>query len=81
MNAAENYVNDMLKGIYAAHPDELEHVGENLRCLINARKHPGKVAIVTGGGSAFATVSGYVGEGMLEVHCRAGVPVLQQSRC
>lgn len=67
MNAAENYVNDMLKGIYAAHPDELEHVGENLRCLINARKHPGKVAIVTGGGSGHLPLFlGYVGEGMLD---------------
>lgn len=67
INALESFIPEMLEGIYAAHPDELEHVGGDLHCLVNKRKHPGKVGIATGGGSGHLPLFlGYVGEGMLD---------------
>lgn len=67
INAPESFIPEMLEGIYAAHPDELECVGGDLHCLINKRKHPGKVGIATGGGSGHLPLFlGYVGEGMLD---------------
>ena len=52
INAPESYVDEMLKGIYAAHGDQVKHAGDDLRCYCTAHKKPGKVAIITGGGSA-----------------------------
>ncbi len=67
INAPESFIPEMLEGIYAAHPDELERVGGDLHCLVNKRKHPGKVGIATGGGSGHLPLFlGYVGEGMLD---------------
>ena len=67
INAPESFIPEMLEGIYAAHPDELECVGGDLHCLVNKRKHPGKVGIATGGGSGHLPLFlGYVGEGMLD---------------
>ncbi len=67
MNAPENYVEDMLRGIYAAYPDQLKPAGSDLRCLVTAKKKHGKVAIVTGGGSGHLPLFlGYVGDGMLD---------------
>ena len=51
INAPENYVDDMLKGIYAAHSDEVKYTADDLRCYCRAEKKDGKVAIITGGGS------------------------------
>ena len=50
INAPENYVDDMLKGIYAAHSDQVKYAADDLRCYCRAEKKPGKVAIITGGG-------------------------------
>lgn len=67
MNQAENYVDEMLQGIYRAHPGEVKCVGEDPKCFVTAHKHPGKVAIATGGGSGHLPLFlGYVGEGMLD---------------
>ena len=51
MNAPENYTDDMLRGIYAAHADCVKCTADDLRCYCIAKKHPGKVAIITGGGT------------------------------
>lgn len=67
MNAPENYTDDMLRGIYAAHADCVKCTADDLRCYCIARKHPGKVAIITGGGTGHLPLFlGYVGEGMLD---------------
>lgn len=67
MNAPEQYTDDMLRGIYAAYPEQVRYTGEDLRCYCVTKKKPGKVAIVTGGGTGHLPLFlGYVGEGMLD---------------
>ncbi len=67
MNKAENFVDEMLEGILAAHPTELTIAADDLRCIIKAGKTPNKVGIATGGGSGHLPLFlGYVGEGMLD---------------
>lgn len=67
INAPETYVDDMLKGIYAAHADQVKYVEGDLRCYCIAQKKPGKVAIITGGGSGHLPLFlGYVGDGLID---------------
>ena len=67
INAPESYVDEMLKGIYAAHGDQVKHAGDDLRCYCTAHKKPGKVAIITGGGSGHLPLFlGYVGDGLID---------------
>lgn len=67
MNAPEAYVDDMLKGIYAAHEGKVKYVEGDLRCYCTANKKEGKVAIITGGGSGHLPLFlGYVGDGMID---------------
>ena len=67
INAPETYTDDMLKGIYTAHPDEVKYVADDLRCYCTAKKKEGKVAIITGGGTGHLPLFlGYVGEGLLD---------------
>lgn len=67
INSAEQYTDDMLKGIYAVHGNEVKYVGGDLRCYCVAKKTPGKVAIVTGGGNGHLPLFlGYVGDGMCD---------------
>ncbi|MCD8323995.1 MAG: dihydroxyacetone kinase subunit DhaK [Clostridiales bacterium] len=67
INAPENYVDDMLKGIYAAHADQVKYAADDLRCYCIANKKPGKVAIVTGGGTGHLPLFlGFVGEGLID---------------
>jgi dihydroxyacetone kinase-like protein len=67
INLPENMVDEMLRGIYAAHPSQVTCVNGDLRCLVTTKKHPGKVALATGGGSGHLPLFlGYVGEGMLD---------------
>ncbi len=67
INAPENYVNEMLMGIYRAHPGELRMVGDDPRCLVAVKKIPGKVGLATGGGSGHLPLFlGYVGDGLLD---------------
>jgi len=67
MNRPEDYTDDMLRGIYAAHGDMVKYVSDDLRCYCTAKKKDGKVAIVTGGGTGHLPLFlGYVGEGMLD---------------
>lgn len=74
INAPERFVDDMLEGIYAAHPDQLTFVDGDLRCLVRTRKKHGKVALATGGGSGHLPLFlGYVGDGMLDGCAVGGV--------
>ncbi len=67
INAPEDYVDDMLKGIYAAHSDQVKCAADDLRCYCIAHKKPGKVAIITGGGTGHLPLFlGYVGEGLID---------------
>ena len=67
MNRPEGYTDDMLRGIYAAHKDQVKYANGDLRCYCTAKKIPGKVAIVTGGGTGHLPLFlGYVGEGLLD---------------
>lgn len=67
INAPESYTDDMLRGIYAAHPGRVKCAAGDLRCYCTIRKVPGKVAIITGGGTGHLPLFlGYVGEGLLD---------------
>lgn len=67
MNAPENYVDEMLKGIYAAHGDQVKYAAGDLRCYCRKEKKPGKVAIITGGGTGHLPLFlGYVGDGLID---------------
>lgn len=67
INVAENYTDDMLRGIYAAHPDYVKYVEDDLRCYCTAKKKDGKVAIITGGGTGHLPLFlGFVGENLLD---------------
>ncbi|MEM1484427.1 dihydroxyacetone kinase subunit DhaK [Oscillospiraceae bacterium PP1C4] len=70
INSPENFINEMLEGIYLAHPDQVCSVGNDPRCLVSKIKKPGKVGIATGGGSGHLPLFlGYVGQGMLDACC------------
>jgi dihydroxyacetone kinase-like protein len=62
LNKPEGFVDEMLDGIYAAHPSKLRYVADDKRCLVTAKAVPGKVGLVTGGGSGHLPLFlGYVG--------------------
>jgi dihydroxyacetone kinase-like protein len=67
LNNPEAFVDEMLEGILAAHPQELRRVGDG-RCLVRgSAPAEGKVAIVTGGGSGHLPLFlGYVGDGLCD---------------
>lgn len=66
INKPEDFVEEMLEGIYHAHP-EVTHVGEDLRCFVRADPVKGKVGLVTGGGSGHLPLFlGFVGKNMLD---------------
>ena len=72
INNPSDYTDDMLKGIYAAHGDMVKCAADNPRCYCTTKKVPGKVAIVTGGGTGHLPLFlGYVGDGMLDA-CGVG---------
>ncbi|MCG8481090.1 MAG: dihydroxyacetone kinase subunit DhaK, partial [Spirochaetales bacterium] len=68
INKPEAFVDEMLQGILAAHPDKLKHVADDLRCIVRAdAPKRGKVGLATGGGSGHLPLFlGYVGSGMLD---------------
>ncbi len=67
LNEPQRFVDEMIEGILAAHPDKLESVNQDLRCLVNAHRKKGRVGIATGGGSGHLPLFlGYVGDGMLD---------------
>lgn len=67
INNPQNFIPEMLEGIYDAHPNDVTYVNEDLHCLITKHKVKGKVGIATGGGSGHLPLFlGYVGKGMLD---------------
>lgn len=73
LNQPQAYVDEMLEGLVAAHPEALRRLGEDGRVIARAGGPvPGKVGIVTGGGSGHLPVFlGYVGQGLLDA-CAVG---------
>jgi len=73
LNTPEDYVDEMLDGMIAAHPDHYGLHGETGRVVVRAKPgKDGKVGIVTGGGSGHLPVfAGYVGTGLLDA-CAIG---------
>ena len=66
LNKPEDFVDEMLEGIYRAHP-EVTFTDGDMRCFVTAKPVPGKVGIVTGGGSGHLPLFlGYVGKNMLD---------------
>ena len=67
MNAPENFVDEMLEGIYYAYPNTLRPVDGDLRAMVKKDIKQGKVALATGGGSGHLPLFlGYIGDGMLD---------------
>lgn len=63
----ENFVDEMLEGILAAHADKLKTPDNNRIVLRVQEKDKGKVSVVTGGGSGHLPLFlGYVGKGLLD---------------
>jgi dihydroxyacetone kinase-like protein len=73
LNAPEAYVDEMLAGLTAAHPEYYRLHGDSGKVVARATAgKEGKVGIVTGGGSGHLPVfTGYVGEGLLDA-CAIG---------
>ena len=66
LNEPADFVDEMLDGIYRAHP-EVTFVAQDMRCMVTAKPKPGKVGIATGGGSGHLPLFlGYIGDGMLD---------------
>ncbi len=62
LNNPENFVDEMVEDIIAAHPDQLTFVENDLRCIVKAGdKVKGKVGLATGGGSGRADRVGLPG--------------------
>jgi len=74
LNKAEDFVDEMLDGIYAAHPRQLGFVAGDKRCMVVATRVAGKVGLATGGGSGHLPLFlGYVGAGLLDGAAVGGV--------
>jgi dihydroxyacetone kinase-like protein len=73
LNNPNDYVDEMLAGLVAAHPEYYRLHGESGKVVARATKgKAGKVGIVTGGGSGHLPVfTGYVGHGLLDA-CAIG---------
>ncbi len=73
LNNPVDYVDEMLAGLTAAHPEFYRLHGDSGRVVARATAGPkGKVGIVTGGGSGHLPVfTGYVGPGLLDA-CAIG---------
>ncbi len=69
INAAENVVSESLAGFCAAHSD-IVRLGEHAPFVQRRHLKPGKVALVSGGGSGHEPLhTGFVGYGMLDAAC------------
>src|SRR5438045_1469631 len=67
INKPENIVSELLQGLALSNPDKIRLVGSNLVARATP-KTKGKVGVVTLGGSGHEPgLSGFVGEGMLDV--------------
>jgi phosphoenolpyruvate---glycerone phosphotransferase subunit DhaK len=69
INAVENVVNESLAGFCAAHAD-IVRIGEQAPFVQRRHLKPGKVALLSGGGSGHEPLhTGFVGYGMLDAAC------------
>jgi dihydroxyacetone kinase-like protein len=68
LNQPRDYVDEMLQGLCAAHPEHYRQTGPNGRVIVRPDSPvAGKVGIVTGGGSGHLPLfTGYVGKGLLD---------------
>jgi phosphoenolpyruvate---glycerone phosphotransferase subunit DhaK len=75
LNKPENFVDEMVEGILAAHPDRLKGVPGEPRAIVRTDAPvKGKVALATGGGSGHLPLFlGYVGAGLLDGCAVGGV--------
>ena len=75
LNDPEQFVDEMIQGIVAAHPKQLKYVADDYRCIVRADAIPsGKVGLATGGGSGHLPLFlGYVGQGLLDGCAVGGV--------
>ena len=69
INAVEDVVSESLAGFCAAHSD-IVRIGEAAPFVVRAHLKPGKVAVLSGGGSGHEPLhAGFVGHGMLDAAC------------
>jgi phosphoenolpyruvate---glycerone phosphotransferase subunit DhaK len=69
INAVEDVVSESLAGFCAAHSD-IVRMGDAAPFVQRRNKKPGKVALVSGGGSGHEPLhSGFIGHGMLDAAC------------
>jgi dihydroxyacetone kinase-like protein len=69
INAVEDVVSESLAGFCAAHSD-IVRMGESAPFVQRRHPKPGKVALVSGGGSGHEPLhAGFVGHGMLDAAC------------
>ena len=69
INAVEDVVSESLAGFCAAHSD-IVRMGESAPFVLRKHLTPGKVALLSGGGSGHEPLhSGFVGFGMLDAAC------------
>lgn len=74
INDADDVVADALLGIEAAHPDRLRVDHDNRIIYRKDAPRPGKVGLVSGGGSGHEPMhGGFVGPGMLDAACAGEV--------
>lgn len=73
LNDPFKYVDEMLEGLCAAHPDFYKQAGAGGRVIVRPDAPvKGKVGIVSGGGSGHLPIfTGYVGPGLLDA-CAIG---------
>jgi dihydroxyacetone kinase len=65
INDPDAFVDEFLDGILRAHPDQLRSASEDGRAIVRTTNEPGRVGIVTGGGSGHLPLFlGYVGDGL-----------------
>src|ERR1700719_3592305 len=69
INAVEDVVSESLAGFCTAHSD-IVRMGESAPFVLRRHLKPGKVALVSGGGSGHEPLhSSFVGHGMLDAAC------------
>jgi dihydroxyacetone kinase-like protein len=74
INAPDNVVPEALQGLAAAHADIVRVDLANRLVLRRDAPRPGKVGLVSGGGSGHEPLhSGYVGRGMLDAACAGAI--------
>ncbi len=80
INDVGNVLSESLDGFAAAHSD-IVVLGEDRKFVRRAKLKPGKVALVSGGGSGHEPLhAGFVGHGMLDAACPGQVFTSPDSR-